>query len=150
MSCHEALCDAMRNALDDPQTGSVWRSVRHRATRGALHHKGKANSLCHVCMVPISFSGVHTKLQNGKMNPAKQNKTKQNTTNKNQGGRWSRKRKEIYFGVWKDFLRPTAVGTHADVAAPSDPAYVHHLVSIDWCPWIDAQGSVWGDLRKDI
>ena len=26
---------------------------------------------------------------------------------------------------------------------------VHHCPSIDWCPWIDALGSVWDDIKKD-
>ena len=49
-------------------------------------------------------------------------------------------------------MRPTAVGTHArGCGCPKRPGILCiTLVSIDWCPWIDAQGSVWGDLRKDI
>ena len=51
--------------------------------------------------------------------------------------------------------RPTAVGTQ-DVAAQPCTASARPgmlcitIVSIDWCPWIDAQGSVWDDIRKDI
>ena len=49
---------------------------------------------------------------------------------------------------------PTAAGTQdvaAPTARPSRPGMLCiTIVSIDWCPWIDAQGSVWGDFRKDI
>ncbi len=50
---------------------------------------------------------------------------------------------------------PTAVGTQ-DVAAQARTATARPgmlritIVLIDWRPWIDAQGSVCGDIRKDI
>ena len=39
-----------------------------------------------------------------------------------------------------------------DVAAQASGTtrhVVHHRPSIDWCPWIDALGSVWDDIKKD-
>ena len=107
-SCHET------------QPQHMWRSVCRLAPRGALHQKEKANRLCHVCMAPISFSRVHTRLQNAKMNPAKQNKTKQNKTKQKPSS--VEKEKKSCFGVGST-LRPTAVGTRPKHARPvRDPA----------------------------
>jgi len=81
------------------------------------------------------------------MNPAKQNKTKQNKTKT----KFSRKRKEVLFRGWKHLEADG--GGHAPEActASARPGNLcTTTVSIDWCPWIDAQGSVWDGIRKDI
>jgi len=81
----------------------------------------------------------------------KQNKTKQNKT-----------KQRVAENIEKKPLRdlkhmtpkaPTAVGTQ-DVAAQARTASARPsmwcitIVLIDWCPWIDAQGSVCGDVEK--